>query len=237
MGTTISSTLAQSLMTERFTAVYPVVYHVADVQNWHGIQGRGLLSTSALLQLFDVGADDRIAYGSRRRTKSVTLRHKEHGHAVLRDQNPIDDAGLVRSLEAGLTPADWYERLNGHVFFWPNMARVQKFLNASEHRSSDHLLFALDTSRLLAAHREAILLSPINTGSTKPMPQPRGRNCFVPLDEYPLDWRLKKYGKRRAVAEVAVRTSVPDVFDFLLTVDRVGKGRATAVWRPSSIPG
>ena len=50
----------------------------------------------------------------------------------------------------------------------------------------------------------------------------RGNNTFLPISEYPLAERLKKYGAKGAVAEVTVDYSVSDIRDFVIEVFEVG---------------
>ena len=65
---------------------------------------------------------------------------------------------------------------------------------------------------------ERITLSPINSGSTVYNPQPRGLNLFQTFADFPFEFR-RRYGKR-AIAELSVDYSVPDLRDFVLRVER-----------------
>jgi hypothetical protein len=51
------------------------------------------------------------------RPESVTITHPAYGSAVIRDQKPMRDSALLKCLDKGLTPADWYRTLNRRVFF------------------------------------------------------------------------------------------------------------------------
>ena len=96
---------------------YPVIYHMAAEGSWPSIQLHGLLSTSALLDRFEVTGEERDRIERRHRPESISIRHEEHGHAVVRDQKPMSEGGLLRALKDGLTPSDWYSTLNERVFF------------------------------------------------------------------------------------------------------------------------
>ncbi|WBV42519.1 DUF7002 family protein [Pseudoroseomonas cervicalis] len=85
----------------------PVLYHMAERGSWPSIQRHGLLSTSALLDRFEVTGGRRVAIESERRSDGVVLEHPRLGRATLRDQKPMDDAGLARCLQDGLTPKRW----------------------------------------------------------------------------------------------------------------------------------
>jgi hypothetical protein len=50
---------------------YPYVYHMAKADSWESIEGKGLLSTSALLDLFEINGERRFAIESCHRPDSV----------------------------------------------------------------------------------------------------------------------------------------------------------------------
>ena len=83
---------------DELITTFPRLYHMAHVNAWPGIKRHGLLSTSALLDLFEVSGSSREALEANRRYDSITMHHKRYGEAVIRDNKPIDDAGLVRAL-------------------------------------------------------------------------------------------------------------------------------------------
>lgn len=96
----------------------PTLYHMAERGSWPSIREHGLLSTSALLDLYGAQGAERAAIEGQRRPGPVTIERPAFGRAVIRDQKPMSDAGLRRCLTDGLTPEDWYRLLNGKVFFW-----------------------------------------------------------------------------------------------------------------------
>jgi hypothetical protein len=202
---------------------------MAEAGAWPGIQRHGLLSTTALLDLFEVRGKDRDALERRRRPDCAPVRHEKHGEAIIRDQKAMDDQGLRRALLDGLTPVVWYAMLNARVFFWVSEKRLDGLLNARAYRTRLQTVLTLDTSALLSRHGPRVTLSPINSGATKPVPQRRGRETFLPLVEYPFEtWRQKR-GKRDAVVELTVTHSVPDVADFVFRVEERQGGRTTRV--------
>ena len=208
---------------------FPRLYHMAEAGSWPGIRRHGLLSTSALLDLYGLEGAARTAIEAAHRPASVPIRHPEHGLAVIRDQKPMDDEGLRQSLQGGLTPSDWYRLLNDKVFFWLTEERLMRLLNARAYRRKRQAVLTLDTARLLERHAERVLLSPINSGATKPYPQPRGPETFLPLADYPFaEWDKRRRRKDPAV-ELAVRYAVPDVRDLVLRVDEREGGETVAV--------
>jgi len=221
--------MSKGISPEELAARYPRLYHVARCGSWPAIQRHGLLSTAALLDLFEVSGGKRRAIESRRRPCCITIEHPVHGAAVIRDQMPMDDAGLIRALQDGLTPQQWYQMLNNKVFFWMTPARLESLLNARAYRGMRQTVLVVDTAALLARHLSRVVLSPINSGCTRPFPSPRGAASFLPLADYP----FKKWERARRrvdpVVELAVEYAVPDIRDLVVSVKEVGAGKAPSV--------
>ena len=209
----------------------PTLFHMAERGSWPSIRRHGLLSTAALLDLYGIRGPQREAIEGRRRPEGVQITHPALGRAAIRDQKPMDDAGLRLCLLDGLTPEDWYRCLNGKVFFWLTRERLLRLLNARPYRSIEHDVLELDTAPLIAAYRPAIRLSPINSGTTKPFPSTaskRGRDTFLPIADYPYArWRAqgRKAGER--VVELTVNYAVPDVARFVRRVVTMRGGTVT----------
>ncbi len=68
-------------------------------------------------------------------------------------------------------------------------------------------------------------LSPINSGSTVYNPAPRGRDCFLPIAEFPFDHWAKKRSRTKAIADLTVLHAVPDLRDHVLEVYETGPPR------------
>jgi Family of unknown function (DUF7002) len=199
----------------------PTLYHMAEKNSWPSIQNYGLLSTTRLLDLFDVGQPRRTEIESRRRPVSVYLEHVDLGRAVIRDQFPMDDKGLERCLEDRLSPRAWYKLLNAKVFFWLTRERLLRLLNAGTYRNEEHDVIELDTRLLVAAYRENIWLCPMNSGCTKPYPHPRGIGTFRRIRDYPYaEWSKKRIRGERVV-ELAVDDGIHDVAPFVKRVLRM----------------
>lgn len=211
----------------------PTLYHMAERGSWPSIQRHGLLSTSALLDLYEVRGAEREAIEGRRRPEGVTVEHPTLRPAMIRDQKPMDDAGLRMCLLDGLTPEDWYRCLNGRVFFWLTRERLLRLLNARPYREAEHDVLELDTASLIAAHQAVIRLSPINSGTTKPFPSTaskRGRETFLPIAEYPYArWRAQGRKPGERVVELTVDHAVPDAARFVRRVVAMRGGAVTDV--------
>lgn len=202
----------------------PTLYHMAERGSWLSIREHGLLSTTALLDRYDVSGSERTSVEANRRPVSITLTQPSLGRAVVRDQIPMDDKGLSRCLQDGLSPEAWYRLLNGKVFFWLTRDRLLRLLNAGAYRSQEHDVLELNARALVGAYTDKIWLCPMNSGCTKPIPHPRGSATFQRIVAYPYaDWKAKrKRGER--VVELAVDYAVLDIPDYVTRVTRM-KGR------------
>lgn len=210
---------------------HPVLFHMAENGSWPSIRRHGLLSTSALLELYGYRGTERHELESQRRPESYTLEHKSHGNAVIRDQKPMTDSALRRCLLDGLTPSDWYRTLNARVFFWLTEERLRRLLNAGPYASSKHDVLFIETRKLIEKYRELITLAPINTGNTRPYPQPRGHATFLTIENYPYQEWFKKRRGIDPVVELAVMDKITDVQRFTLSVKEMrGENVIRIIW-------
>ena len=195
----------------------PTLYHMAERGSWPSIQQHGLLSTSALLDLFGEPEPRRHAIERVPRNKCEPLRHPSHGRAMVRDQKPMREAALRRCLQDGMTVEEWCQLLNGRVFFWPTRARLLKLLGAKSYRRAEHDVLELDAASLVQAHEASIMLSPINSGSPYgPNPAPRGPATFQPIAAFDCTAR-----SRKPLADRVVELTVARGLDVRPFVERV----------------
>ncbi len=214
---------------DEISGSFPQLYHMSQLGSWPGIQKHGLLSTTALLDLFEVRGDERYRIESCHRPESIPVAHPAHGRAVIRDQKPMSDSSLRKALVDGLEPADWYRLLNSRVFFWLTEKRLDTLLNARAYRDQRHNVLVIDTRHLVERHQHRIWLSPMNSGCTIPFHHKRGPETFRKIADYP-------YADRKRLAdpivELAVDYSVPDIADFVTEVRETGAGRPTGlIWK------
>lgn len=201
---------------------YRRVYHMTESGSWRNIRRHGLLSTEALLDLFEVPDSRRRELLCEHRPESITISHPDFGAAVVRDQKPMSYLGLERALEdSDLSPEDWLRFLNEKVFFWVTRERVQRLLCAQAYRDREHEVLVVRTEPLVTNYYDQIVLSSMNSGATKPYPHPRDETTFQGLEEYPLTrWKRKRSGSRtEPVVELAVDYAVPDVWGFVERVE------------------
>jgi hypothetical protein len=204
---------------------------MAEANSWSSIRKHGLLSTTALLDLFEINDDLRRSLESQHRPNSVKITHREHGEAVIRDQKPLREGPLAKCL-VGMTPKQWYRTLNSYVFFWVTEARLKTLLEAKAYRGKTHTVIAVDTARLLKTNARAVRLSPINSGSTIYNPRPRGADTFQPISKYPFEERRRIRGLGNAVAELAIRYAVSDISGCVLEVGHYRDGKLLKALHP-----
>ena len=215
---------------EQFSQVYPRLYHMATRDALPSIRRHGLLSTSALLDLYGLEGAERERVERQRRAESIVIEHPEFGSAVINDQHPMTDETLRPAL-IDMTPSEWYAHLNARVFFWVNEARLARLLNTYTQR--ERIVLVLDSAAVLARHAARTMLSPINSGFSLRYAQRRGRDTFQSLADYPFEEWARKRGKADAVAECTVLDGVPDVEKLLVEVRDIPVG---GKWTPTKPP-
>jgi hypothetical protein len=201
---------------------YPLVYHMATVGSWPNIERRGLLSTTALLDLFEIEAADREAIESRKRPESVVITHPQYGSATIRDQKPLHDSMLARCLRDRVSVEDWHRLLNGRVFFWVDEKRLNDLRNARAYREQRQTVIFADTRRLVERYAPRIRLSHINTGATRSVVHFRDLETFKTIEQY----------DKRKVVELTIDQSVPDLAEFVVRVEEIGGPEASSIIWP-----
>lgn len=191
---------------------YPSVYHMATLGSWPSIQRRGLLSTSALLDLFEIGGDERQRIEGTRRPQSLTITHATHGSATIRDQKPLHDSMLQRCLQGKMTVEQWHRLLNGRVFFWVDEKRLNVLRQARAYRDERQTVIFADTRTLVERYGPRIRLAHINTGATRSVFHYRDSDTFRTIEDF----------SRPKVVELTVDYSVPDLADFVVSVENIG---------------
>jgi hypothetical protein len=190
---------------------------MAEEGSWASIQRHGLLSTSALLDLFEVAGAERDAIEISRRPESVKITHPEHGTAWIRDNKPINVTVLRRTL-VGMTEEDWYRTLNGRVFFWLTTERLDRLRNAPPYRRRKHDILTVDTAALLEAYLASVELSPLNSGAVHPGAKyTRGAQTFRSIGEYPWLERVTKVASE-PIVELTIPYAVEDAQRYVVDI-------------------
>ncbi len=198
---------------DEFCATYPRLYHMAEAAMWPSIQRHGLLSTSALLDLYGVTGERRAAIERQRRADFIAVDHATHGQVLIRDQKPMSDATLAPVL-VDMTPAEWYALLNERVFFWVSEERLRGLLSAYRHR--DNLVLVLDTAKVMARHAARTTLSTINSGYSRRWAVRRGRDTFKSIADFQITETVAGKRVRRTVVECAVSGGMTNVEEALI---------------------
>ena len=188
---------------------------MAEDGSWPSIRQRGLLSTSALLDLYDIQGAQRTEIESVWRPRKVVLRQDGLPNVVIRDQIPLRPDLLEPCLEGGVTVGEWYRLVNGRVFFWPDKRRLEWFLSAKAYRDEPHIVLTMDTRSVVQRHRDRVTLSPINSGSAYPsrstgVAPKRGPSTFKHIAEYP----------HQFAAELVVEGGVTQLDGLVRSVER-----------------
>lgn len=203
-----------------FIREYPEIWHMAERGSWPKILRDGLLSTAALLDLYQVQAEERRRLESCRRASSETIAHATTSEkAVLRDNRPITEALLCKRLTGGMKPADWYRLLNRHVFFWVERKDLQGFLRTYGDAEQD--VITVDTGELVERDVDQIAITPFNTGSMRrPSEYERGPETFARIRDFDLQYWRARIRHRRPIVELAVEYKLVNVGDVAVCVER-----------------
>ncbi len=196
---------------EQLYEKYPQLYHIAWGGSLPSISDNGLLSTKCLLKLYGKSDDEIKIIIRTRRDHWIEINSPGKPKAVIRDQKPLSDKGLIKALKDDPTnpkPSDWYNLLNLMVFFWPTKERLKTMISAPVYKMVKHDVLIVNTMKLIELEYPNIRLSPMNSGATIPYPHPRDMNLFKTIQDYPFDCKKKKQGFKKAIAEVCVKNQV-----------------------------
>ena len=221
------------MRTEQLVQTYPRLWHMAHDGAWPAIRDHGLMSAQALVEAYGLNAADRDRVLGTRRPVNEALAAPDLPGAVVRDQKPMTDKALLKCLQGGMTPEDWYRLLNGRTFFWLAAERVRGLTKAVAYRKEPQTVITLRTAPLVAAHENDIWLSLLNSGATLYVPQKRGPDTFKRIPDFPFDEREKEKRKPpQNVVELLVDHSVPNIADYALAVHRMKAGEIIEeIWR------
>lgn len=188
------------------------LYHLAEASNVESILRHGLLSTERLLDLVGMAEAERAGFLRRHRPDNQQLA----AGVLVRDQRPMPPAALAGALDDGLTPGDWYARLNGFVFLWPDRERMERQRHACEGRPQ--VILGFDAAALFESFGHDAFVSPINSGNARRKPARRGLHTLVPYAAWLRDgWPDRARSHRPA--EVLFRGPIPAAAPYLVTMD------------------
>lgn len=202
---------------------------MAESGSWRSVRERGLLSTSALLDLFEVSGSKRREIESEWRPNIVPIEHPIHGTAAIRDQWPMPPEHLSAGLD-GITPQQWYEFLNRKTFLWLSEDRLMRMLNARPYRATAHDVLTLDTRSFVGEYIDRITVSQINSGFAMPM---FGNVTKRSFESFETIERRAETQRLSGLAELTVDYAAPDAWRYVTAVDSWGgKQCLGTIWRP-----
>ncbi len=90
------------------------------------------------------------------------------------------------ALEGRMSVEEWLAELNSRVFFFGQRESLEGLLRSPSYRNESHDVLIIDMASLVARFGDQIEFTGMNTGFARPHNhQTRGRETFVPLDDYP----------------------------------------------------
>jgi hypothetical protein len=211
---------AKRLTPDEIAQRWPRLFHMAERGSWPSIRQHGLLSTTALLDLFGIQGESRRSLEDVKRLASHRITHPVHGTAVIRDNKPINETVLRRTL-AGMTEVEWYRAINGRVFFWLNEDRLDRLRQTPAYRGQHHDLLVIGTRRFLARYAKVIELSPYNSGAVHAGSRvQRGTGMYTGIADYPWAEHLRR-NRKEPIVELTVPYAIPDVAEYVLEIRRI----------------
>lgn len=210
------------MKTSELIEFVPRLYHITSAGAWATIAQHGLLSTTAILDKLNISSSERRAFEDQRRPESKPLDHPEFGQFIIRDQKPLSDSKLAKSVE-GCTVEEYLRLLNRKVFFWADLNRAQGLNSARAYNNNDQQMIVVDTASLVAQYGCKISLCHKNSGALR-APHPLGPHIFKSIEDY--EPRVNRKGKPgKPVVELAVDYSVPDIIRHVLEVQDLIPGK------------
>lgn len=209
----------------QLASLHPTLYHMAEDGTWPTIRERGLLSTQAIVDLYQPDEETSATVLSSVRRTKITLTSADLGDITIRDQIPAKF--LEECMHDGVDPAEYLDALNSRVFFWVSLHRLERLLNARHYRHLRHTVLRVDTAALLEEYANDVQLAPYNTGSMHvPTAPRRGPDTFADLADYPYDeWVARRGRSGEHIVELTVKYAVPDIKNFVTRVDIWADGR------------
>ena len=199
--------------------------HRTPSVNLRGIQRHGLLRPVAALTR--AGIDPRTAVlrrdplAFRLDGEDVLLNHQRPLRAGRRKGAQFLDDGDVET---------WSAQLDERLFFWPGAGKGAAFGQSLDDRGGQ-IEFRFDSGWMFDTYRDALHLSPINSGSATRRPARRGPWLYVPVTADVESFRENRRRRnlvsgRDVVAEVSLLADIPA--EAIPSVSRESPPRSSA---------
>lgn len=172
---------------QKFISLRPYLYHLTDQRNLNGIvSNKKILSTEKIIA--DSSIPNKREYLSSRRPQHDLIRIGEFDFHI-RDQQPISELVLGRSLTNNWTVADFIQHLNKRVFFWPTINRLTRHFD--RYKNESPVILRFNTEEIFKLNPDAEFCN-LNSGATRcssywngDAPH-RGINTFLTAANYQL---------------------------------------------------
>lgn len=147
---------------EEFENKRPYLYHLTDRRNLKNISKYGILkSTTTLVNSSDL--ENKIEFLQTKRNSHEVL-NIQGTEIHIRDQNPISEIVLRRSLEPNCSYEEYLMILNSHVFFWPTKIRLERHFK--RYIDEKPIILRIKTQDLFNLNKNP-KFSRLNSGATR----------------------------------------------------------------------
>ena len=209
---------------EELAKLHPQLFHVTRTNVLPLIEKHGLLSTNALLDLFEVEQTIRDDIAQRPRKAGIQLSHRDNGVVWLNDQAPLNLKKLAKCLDDDLTPLSWLDILNSRVYLWADKAGLERLKTANVKRRRKVSILTINTLRFAEAFIDQLEISPINSGATLHQPAHRGLSTFAKINELDFQtWRNRRrnLGYKNSLDTIKEVTVIGLIYNFTRFVDDI----------------
>lgn len=147
---------------DKFIKLRPYVYHLTDRRNLNSIIAqKQIFSTRKIVS--DSAIQNKKTYLASRRPNHDLIKINVYDFHI-RDQQPISELVLGRSLTNNWTVADFIAHLNKRVFFWPTINRLTRHYD--RYQSENPIILRFSTEDVLKLNPNAEFCH-LNSGATR----------------------------------------------------------------------
>lgn len=170
---------------DKFISERPFLYHLTSKENAENIiVTRRIFSTNELIRMSENEGYLSIGRERRPKHKEIVIKGKSYW---LRDQRPISEVNLAKSLTDGWTVADFLYHLNDRVFMWPTESRL--WSHFTRYEGEQPIIFRFSTRDMLEANSH-VKFCRLNSGATRSnsylggAPPQRGALTFLSAEDF-----------------------------------------------------
>jgi hypothetical protein len=174
---------------ETFYSRHEFLYHLTSAENADEIiEARRLSSTKKILANSTFSQEEKTKYLTERRPVHLQVDGIDGSVVMVRDQRPISEKALAKTLTDDWTVGQFIESLNSRIFFWPNLKRLA--IHYKRYQSENPRIIRVRSKAMVEKNTHNLRFCHLNSGATRchpkwKAPPPRGANTFVRVDEWP----------------------------------------------------